>query len=59
MTRIGRVWIFSLLWANLSVLLVVLLIQIAGNGAWGPRDRLQEAEGKLHERKSRQSARGN
>src|SRR3981081_1225669 len=36
----GRVWIFSLLWTNLSVLLVVL-IQIADNGAWGPRDLLR------------------
>jgi two-component system sensor histidine kinase AlgZ len=38
----GRVWIFPLLWVNLSVLLVVLLVQIAGNGgAWGPRDLLR------------------
>jgi two-component system sensor histidine kinase AlgZ len=42
MPRIGRVWIFSLLWTNLSVLLVVL-IQIAGNGTWGPRDLLRMA----------------
>ena len=37
----GRVWIFSLLWTNLSVLLVVVLVQIAGNGVWGPRDMLR------------------
>jgi two-component system, LytTR family, sensor histidine kinase AlgZ len=42
MLRIGRVWIFSLLWTNLSVLLVVL-VQIAGNGTRGPRDLLRMA----------------
>ena len=36
----GRVWIFSLLWANLSVLLVVL-VQIGGNGTWTARDLLR------------------
>ena len=36
----GRAWIFSLLWTNLSVLLVVL-VQIAGNGVWDPRDMLR------------------
>jgi sensor histidine kinase YesM len=36
----GRVRIFSLLWANLSVLLVVL-IQIGGNGTWTARDLLR------------------
>ena len=40
MTRIGRVRIFSLLWVNLSVLFVVL-VQMAGNGAWGPRGLLR------------------
>lgn len=40
MTRIGRVWIFSLLWVNLSVLFVVL-VQMSGNGGWGPRDLLR------------------
>ena len=40
MPRIGRMWIFSLLWTNLAVLLVVLL-QIAGNGAWDPRNLLR------------------
>ena len=38
----GRVRIFSLLWTNLSVLLVVL-IQTAGNGTWGLRDLLRMA----------------
>ena len=37
----GRVWIFSLLWVNLPVLLVVLLLQIADNSDWGPRDLLR------------------
>jgi sensor histidine kinase YesM len=36
----GRVRIFSLLWANLSVLLVVL-VQIGGNGTWTARDLLR------------------
>jgi two-component system, LytTR family, sensor histidine kinase AlgZ len=40
MPRSGRAWIFSLLWTNLSVLLVVL-VQIAGNGVWDPRDMLR------------------
>lgn len=43
MTRIRRVFIFSLLWVNLSVLFVVL-VQIAGNGAWGRRDLLRMGE---------------
>lgn len=36
----GRAWIFSLLWTNLSVLLVVG-VQIAGHGAWDTRDWLR------------------
>jgi two-component system sensor histidine kinase AlgZ len=43
MTRIRRVFIFSLLWVNLSVLFVVL-VQIAGNGPWGRRDLLHMGE---------------
>jgi signal transduction histidine kinase len=40
MRRTGRVWIVSLLWVNVSVLLVVV-VQTAGTGPWGASNLLR------------------
>jgi len=40
MRRIRHAWMVSLLWVNVSVLLVVL-VQTAGTGTWGARDLLR------------------
>lgn len=40
MRRAGHVWIVTLLWVNLSVLLVVV-VQTAGTGAWRGQDLLR------------------